>query len=90
MLDQVKRLLSKTAEARAAALLEALPALLEPGVLRGVLSELTRLLSVSQGAALGLLVSDPSLALSCQGLVSQERGHREDGYFPEDGAMPGE
>lgn len=63
------------------ALLEAMPQLLEPGALAGVLAELQRLFGGTAAQAARLLADDPGLALSCQSLQGQSRGERDAGYL---------
>ena len=59
---------------------QAMPLLLEPGVLAGVLDELARLFGASTPAG-RLLQNAPDLALSCQSLRAQSRGERDYDYL---------
>jgi hypothetical protein len=63
-----------------AALLDAMPMLLDPAVLQQVLAELQRLFGTSCNP-LQLLQSNPTLALSCVSLQGQSRGDRDAEYL---------
>ena len=59
---------------------QALPQLLEPGALAGVLEELRRLFGSSAPPG-RMLQNSPDLALLCQTLAGQSRGERDEDYL---------